>query len=201
MFTKFYKTGFDKSAFPDSKIETEIEKIKRFFENLLPAGRSAPSIFDFRETFERYVGLSFEIQTENPEPSTSEQEFYRITNHQQKELGEICLNRRNRNRLAFHQKLARGDFFLIFEKLVAAAPDKQPLFEQAAELFRLVDDNEALDRIGRPAPAPAQTTGNETVNDLGKEKWKNGKPQLTAANRISTNLRIISATTSSSAKD
>lgn len=200
-FTNFYKKAFDKSSVSDALKESEIERIKKLFENLLLESKFQLSIYEFREVFERYVGLTLEIKIDNVEVEQSEKEIFRITNHTNKKLAEKCLNRRNRKRLAFHQKLARHDFFEVFEKLVINSDESEKLFAEALVLIRWLDDFEAQGKLEKITRESLQTHKNSIVNNLEKGLWNSEKQKLIPANPITSNMQIMSATVNLSKKD
>ncbi len=200
-FTKLYTDGFDKSFVLDAEKEFEIERIKKKFENVLVETKFELSIYEFREIFERYVGLTLEMQTDNSQAASTEKEIFRITNHTNKNLAEICLNRRNRNRLSFHQKLAKGDFFEVFDKFVNKSDEPQNLFAEAMKLLRLLNDFEAQAELEELSKETLQTQEKAIVNNLENDLWKSEKQKLLAANRITSNMQIMSVTGNLSKKD
>lgn len=200
-FTNFFKKVFDRTSISDAHIEFEIERIKKLSENLLLESKFQLSIYEFREVFERYVGLTLEIQIENSEIEQSEKEIFRITNHTNKKLAEKCLNRRNRKRLAIHQKLARRDFFEVFEQIVNHSEEPQTLMVEANNLFRLLPDLEAQANLEMITKDSLQTPKRSIVNRLEKGLWNSEKQKLSPANQISSNMQIMTANVNLSKKD
>jgi len=201
LFTNLYAYRFDKSANSDAKKEIEIEEIKKLFENAFAEKDLSLSIYEFREIFDRYVGLSVEIQTENEEFSQSETEIFRITNHSNKNLAEICLHRRNRKRLSFHQKLARRDFFEIFKRIFDKSSEPQTLFDKASKLADLINDSEAKEILEKFSEESLQTQEKQNVRNLEKELWNSEKHKPLTEKKISTNLQALTATANLSNKD
>jgi hypothetical protein len=199
--TNLYNYGFDKSPESDAKKEIEIEEIKKGFENIFAKKTFSFSIYEFREIFDRYVGLSVEVQAETGEIQPAETEIFRVTNHNNKKLAEICLNRRNRKRLTFHQKLARRDFFEILYKLIEHSEQPQNLFDKASRLAALVKDSEALKTIENQSQESLQTGRPQDVRNSGEEIWKSDKHKPQTDNKISTNLQALTATANLSNKD
>lgn len=190
-FTNLYANRFDKALNSDAKKEFEIEEIKKVFENILSITDLSLSIYEFREIFDRYAGLSLEIQSENEEFSKSETEIFRITNHTNKKLGEICLHRRNRKRLTFHQNLARRDFFAILDKFVDRTNEPQNIFDNVSKLVALLNDFEALKLIENISQESLQTGEKQNVRNLEKELWNSEKHRPLTENKISTNLQVL----------
>ncbi len=201
LFTNLYAYRFDKSSNSDAKKEIEIEEIKKLFENTFAEQDISLSIYEFREIFDRYVGLSVEIQSENEEFSPSETEIFRITNHSNKNLAEICLHRRNRKRLSFHQKLARRDFFEIFNRIFDKSSEPQTLFDKTLKLADLINDSEAREILEKFSKESLQTQAQQNVRNLEKELWNSEKHKPLTENKISTNLQALTATANLSNKD
>ncbi len=201
LFTNLYAIRFDDSANSDAKKEIEIEEIKKLFENILSDKKLNISIFEFREIFDRYVGLSVEIQSENVEFSLPETEIFRITNHSNKNLGEICLHRRNRKRLSFHQKLARRDFLEIFKRIFDKSSEPQRLFDKALRLADFINDSEARKTLEKISKESLQTRAKQNVRNSEKELWNPGKHKPLTENKISNNLQVLTATANLSNKD
>lgn len=202
LFTNLYNSGFDQFSNLDAQKELEIEEIKKFFENILAEKAFKLAIFEFREIFDRYTGLSLEIQSENNDASPAEKEIFRITNHSHKKLAEICLHRRNRKRLTFHQKLARQDFFEILDKFIDKSNEPQNLFNKALKLADMLNDHEAQRIIENLSKESLQTQDEMNVNNSGTEIWKSEKHKPLTETKISTNLQALTATANlSSNKD
>ena len=199
--TNLYNFNFASSAEADAKKEREIEEIRKFFENILDRRKFSLSIYEFREIFERYVGLSLEALTSHGGISPAETEIFRITNHSNKKLAEVCLNRRNRKRLSFHQKLARRDFFEILNQFVEKAENRQQLFRAVAKLADLLNDVEARTTIDQLFSESLQTEAPQNVKTTGDETWTTEQHKPLTDNKISANLQVLTATANLSNKD
>lgn len=200
--TKLYNNSFDKTSETDLKIELEIEEIKKFLERIVSAAAALPfSIYEFREAFDRYVGLSAELRDDCKEISAAETEFFRITNHDNKKLAEICLNRRNRKRLSFHQKIAQRDFFEICKKLFDNSAEPQTLIVKAVRLAALLDDFEAQRIFENLSYEYLQFQEKQNVRNPENEIWNSEKHKLLTDNKISTNLQTFTAAANLSNKD
>ena len=191
--TKLYNHGFDKRTETDLKIELEIEEIKKNFEQAISRDALPFSIYEFREAFDRYVGLSAEVRADDTEIAPAETELFRITNHGNKKLAEICLNRRNRKRLSFHQKMARRDFFEICRKLFEASAAPTALLAGAVRLSALLDDFEARRMFENLSHEYPQFHEKENVRNPENEIWSSEKHKLPTDNKISTNLQTLTA--------
>lgn len=200
-FTNLYNNGFDRASETDLKIEQEIEEIKKSFEKQVSEAAPAFSIYEFREAFDRYVGLSTEIRDEHKNISTAESELFRITNHGNKKLGEICLNRRNRKRLSFHQKIARRDFFEICKKLFDNSAAPQTLVAKAVRLAVVLDDFEARQMFENLSHDALQFQEKQYVRNPENEIWNSEKHKPLTDNKISTNLQALTTAANLSNKD
>ncbi|HEY8560808.1 MAG TPA: hypothetical protein VIL74_10575 [Pyrinomonadaceae bacterium] len=199
LLTNLYHHAFALAPETDANEAREIDEIRRFFERKLPS--RAFSIYELRETFERYVGLSLEVRSDASEIAPSENEIYRITNHANKKLAAVCLNRRNRKRLSFHQNLARRDFFEILGKFVDRSESARDIFERAARLAVLVGDAEAERAIAELAAESTQIADRISVKNTGKEIWMPDQHKPLSDSTISTNLQVLTATANLSNKD
>ncbi len=199
--TNLYNNGFDKASETDLKIELEIEEIKKSFERQVSAAAPEFSIYEFREAFDRYVGLSAEVRDDNEDISTAETELFRITNHSNKNLAEICLNRRNRKRLSFHQKIARRDFFEICKKLFDNSAAPQALVTKAVRLVQLLDDFEARRMFENLLHETQQFQEKRNVRNPENEIWNSEKHKPLTDSKISTNLQALTTAANLSNKD
>ncbi len=129
--------------FKNDRIEDNIFLFQKSFEAVLETSHLPISIFEFREVFDRYVGLTFAEDCENAKIQESEKEIFRADHNKNIRIGAICLNRRNLKRLAFHQIQARRDFFQIINQLAAFTSDRNGFVKSAACFFRLLNDCEA----------------------------------------------------------
>lgn len=200
-FTKLYNNDFAVHGISDSNIDFEIEEIKKNLELKIKEVSPEISIFEFREIFDRYAGLSLEILSEDRDVSIPEKEIFRIASHSSQKIGEACLNRRNRLRLSYHQKLARKDFFEIFEKLTLKSEMPQNLFKKVLRLADMLNDIDARQRLEILSRETLQTIERSNVSKMEQEIWKTAKHQPFTENKISTNLQIMTATANSSNKD
>ena len=65
------------------------------------------------------------MQIDGSEIAASEKEIFKVSGKSKNEISSVCLNRRNLNKLFFHQKNARRDFLQAFELLFYAASDEK----------------------------------------------------------------------------
>jgi hypothetical protein len=128
------KLSFDKKLVSDS----EIELIQKEIEQIVFENDSKLSLFEFREVFERYVGLTLTKKQKNNQIGENEINIFRVVKHENPKLGAICLNRRNQFKLNYHQTLARKDFLKAVNEV-----QSQKLQLSSLKLFRILEDDEA----------------------------------------------------------
>lgn len=128
------KLNFDKKLASDSEIESIQKEIEQsLFENDIKL-----SLFEFREVFERYVGLTLSRKQNNDQVGENETNVFRIAKHENVKLGSICLHRSNQFKLKYHQTLAQRDFLKVINEFQSSK-----LQLSSAKLFRILEDNEA----------------------------------------------------------
>lgn len=86
----------------------ELDRLQSEIEQIAFTDGSAAAIFDFREVFARYVGLS---QAANIEVASGQvSDIFAIGKAENPTLATAILARRNREKLTFHQMTARNEF-------------------------------------------------------------------------------------------
>jgi hypothetical protein len=150
------KLIFDKKNVSDSEIET----VQREIEQIVFENNAKLSLFEFREVFERYTGLTLNTKQNNEQIGENETDIFRVANRENVKLGAICLHRRNQFKLKYHQTLARRDFFKIINEF-----QSKKLRLSLLKLFRILDDQEAEKTLN--------------VNTLELELWNTNQPNFT----------------------
>lgn len=152
------------------------------------------SLFEFREILERYAGLTIAcntIDSSNP----AESEIFRIAIRENSQIGVACLNRRNRERLIFHQKMAREDFLQVISALSFSVEDIEPFQNKVIEFVELLNDTEALYQLNKVFAATSQSSNEKPVSELEKEVWK-PKETNRQTSSIPIHLKAFTAVTS-----
>ncbi len=175
-------------------IQKEIEK--KFSESCLDF-----PLFEFRETLERYVGLTLANQETFTKVSEREKEIFRIAENSNVELAADCLHRRNRKLLAFHQTEARQDFLQLIRKLSGSMTDKKNLENLATEFVRLLKDKQAQNSLEKIFAANLQTDIPLSILQREKDLWNPQEHKLLHAQPNSTHFQAIRATTALRRKD
>lgn len=200
-FGNLFDFNFDKKVILDSELDSNILFIKKFFEKELIKNPMPISFYEFREICDRYVGLTLEINDLNKEISEPPIEFYRISESSNKKLAAKCLNRRNRQRLMFHQTLARRDFWEIIGNIFNNSQNQKDVLIKLSDLIHFLNDFESDVFLQKLSAESLQTIENKNISNLENELWKNEIHKPLPANQISVNIKTLAATMNLSNKD
>lgn len=100
---------FEKSAILDSATEKKLFTSARIIEDAFPAAERPHNIRVFRDVFDRYCGLTSAISLESASTNGTDVEFFAISGNPKQRLASKVIQRRNKLKLANHQKEARRD--------------------------------------------------------------------------------------------
>lgn len=107
-----------------------LDRLKSEIEHLAFTDSSASAIFDFREVFARYTGLS---QAANAEVGSGQvSDIFEIGKSENPQLATAILARRYREKLIFHQMTARNEFVDVISGLAIDQPEVIALATQVA---------------------------------------------------------------------
>ena len=147
--------------------------IQKNLETLLLESDTSISLFEFRRTLERYANLTALLNDEAETLTEREKEIFRAAKITDVEIAAVCLHRRNRKRLAFHQTEARKDFLQMIEVLSDSVEDTKKFKNLTDEFVRLLNDASARESIEKSFAAKSQTIESARVKNLEKEVlWK-----------------------------
>lgn len=205
-FIKEFSLGkriFSKNGDPGNVDETEIElfSFQKRFEEVFQKSGSQISIYEFREVFERYVGLTVAANCQRSEASEPEKEFFRIADIGNVETGAICANRRNLKRLKFHQIQARRDFVQIVARLFKVAPDKKKFVKLTNDFCRLLTDVELQTALEQLFPDNLQNKEIVLVNRPENNLWNSETQRPLIAEQVALQLQTLTSTAKTSVKD
>ena len=167
-----------------SESERKIYQSQKRIEKILLGSQLEISIFDFREIAERYAGLTTAEQNE-PDKDWGK-EIFQAANNEKNELGKICLQRRNRKRLAFHQTEARRDFLRIIRQLNDSILDRETLERSTLEMVALLNDSAAQETLVKMFAENLQTGKLQNVEYSEKDLWNPQKRKPLRTETIST---------------
>ncbi len=181
--------------------EKKLILIQKQFEQILQESSLKISIYEFRETIDRYIGLTYANQSHSRKASLADKEFFCISENKNIELAAICLDRRNQKRLSFHHKGARQDFLHFINQLSETSADKKIIGNLAVEFVKILNDLEAETALEKMFMEISQTDKHFAVKQLEKAIWNTEihKPLPTKQN--STRLQTMTATANLRGKD
>jgi hypothetical protein len=145
-----------------SGLDRSVEQIRFEIENLAFTEGTAAGVFEFREVFDRFVGLS--IAAAGDAVGGQLTELMTISGHAKPELASRCADRRNGERLVFHQLRARNEFVELIADLARSSVHSNKIVLSAQHLATLLRDTDALDDLSllvsenlpRPSPCPIE---------------------------------------------
>ncbi|MDQ3321550.1 MAG: hypothetical protein M3525_03705 [Acidobacteriota bacterium] len=183
---------FDKAVFhlknkkspANSSGEKRARAIQKQLEKLVPRSDFNISIFEFRETLERFAGLTSACKSETT--GAAGKVFFEAAKNKNVKLAAKCFYRRNRERLFFHQTSARHDFLHIIADLFAAVSDKRKFVELTFEFANTLEDFEARASLEKIFAGSLPEYKHFAVKTLEKDVWKPQIRKLPNADSIST---------------
>lgn len=187
---------FNGELFSDAKFRKKIQTARTELEKALLETNANISIYEIRQIFERYISFTLSSQTDdrNSQFALTNNEIFRIAGHKNSELAAICLERRNRKELVFHQTLARLD-------LLDLLAGKADLGAAAIEFVSLLNDPEAIGAIEKMFDLKPQTRKESFVKNAEKQIWNSKTQKPIVIKMISARLKALTATLSLREKD
>lgn len=168
--------------------EQDIQIAQKQIEKHLLESVSKISLFEFRETLERYVGLTLADRRDAIKVSEQEREIFRAAEIKNVALAAACLERRNRKRLSFHQSEARRDFLQLIERLFASSESREKLHQTVIEFVVIMNDLAAREKLEKLFAGRLQTAEARPVEQTEKVLWKSEIRKPLRARSISTRL-------------
>ena len=193
--------GFDKTPAADSIQAKNLQTLQKQIAKTLAESNLPISIYEFRETFERYIGLTLAARIDDESISEQEKELFRVAEMKNFELGAICLRRRNRKRLFIHQTEARKDFLHLVNQLIESGCGKDKLRQSTIEIVKILRDIEAQNVLERVFAISPQTGNRLNVPKSENDIWK---PELQIpfpVKPISPRIQAMQATANLRKKD
>ncbi len=132
------------------------EQIRCEIEQLAFHEGSSVALFEFRDVFSRYEGLSEIVRLADNNALDRNAELFAAMDRKSASLATRCAARRNNSRLIFHQERARQEFVELIAE-IAAADDR--VIELALRLADQVGDHDArraISQIGGRERTPAK---------------------------------------------
>jgi hypothetical protein len=119
-------------------LENDIEVLREQLERTAFCDGSAETILGFREVYARYTGLTLFLQS-----GLDRQYLHPIFEFRQDaetKAAAACLYRRDRGKVALHQRQARAEFLDLMGRLSGAPPENDDLILGAVEVATLLQD-------------------------------------------------------------
>lgn len=170
---------FPNEARKKAAFQSRIEDTRFDLEQAAFSGESISSLFEFRETFYRYVGLSEAADEIQSARSTAE--IFEISGHNNKSLATRCLARQNTRKLSYHRSAAREEFVRLISRLTKPTADRIEIASLALELAGHLHDQAAADAFQAMISGPLSDSG-EWTSGLEKEVWKSRTPSTSTIN-------------------
>ncbi len=162
----FAVSNLNKKFSGEPRFAARLSAIQKKLEKFLLESDARISLFEFRQTLERYANLTILLNNEAETPTGREKEIFRAAKITDVEIAAVCLHRRNRKRLAFHQTEARKDFLQTIELLSGSVKDAKNFENSIDEFVRLLNDSTARESVEKSFAAKSQLIEPPRVNYL-----------------------------------
>lgn len=184
-------SGKTKNLFPENEIA--LDKTIKELERLLIKDVKKFSTFEFRETVERYVGLTIANRAEKEKPTEKEKNLFEISGSDNKILAAKCLHRRNLKLLSFHHSLARKDFLKFILRQSEDISEAENFCNLLFKFIRLLKDEEAEREIKNNFAFVSQSEKEKAVTESEKELWTPEIQKQPLAEPIASPLKAMTA--------
>lgn len=124
---------------PETDLEQKISDIRTQIEYLAFSSSSTTSVFEFREVFARFTGLSMTLMQD--ELIVSAKDLLKVSGNKNVSPASACLARRNGRKLLFHRERARAEFVELISGL-AEQSNNDEVIELSMQLSDLVGDRQ-----------------------------------------------------------
>lgn len=167
--------------------DEEISETKKNLERAFLRRNLTLSIFELREVFERYIGLT--LAKENQESGVSENSpVFKAAGNQNFEIASKCHQRRNRKLLSFHQTLAERDFFNLISGFVSRFPHDESIENFSLKLANLLEDGKTEKELKNLFKNSRQSAENRRVLKTEKEKWITDLQKQSSASALQVSM-------------
>ncbi|NNE65282.1 MAG: hypothetical protein HKN33_01850 [Pyrinomonadaceae bacterium] len=139
-------------------------------------------IFEFRDTLDRYIGLT---HAENGFDADAQLEILEVAGSDS-EIQRRCLLRRNLEKLTTHRNRARSEFIAMLPDKVQRNGEQEIIGGLALDFVNILEDGVAAETLFELYPYPQQQSGTGKVPDRETQTWEprnleNQKPQTSKA--------------------
>lgn len=184
-----------------NKKAIKLALLQKRLEKTLLENRVNFSIYEFREVFERFVGLSLALSDSNKNVAAHEKEIFLIGNRKSAETSARCFHRRNLKRLSFHQTEAEKDFLRMITVFSNSLGDLSEIRDLTGEVLETLKNYEAQTELGKIFAVRWQIFEENAVRKLEKDLWNSEAHKPQPAKSISMKLPTISLKANLFSKD
>ena len=176
--------------------DEEILETKKQLEDIFIKNKFDISVFELREIFDRYIGLT-ESALNHDEAIETNSQFFEIAGNENPSLAAKCNQRRNRKLLFFHQTLAGQDFLQMISEFVSRFPTGLEIENTSIKLAGLLND-EPTEKKLKLLFNKKQSRAETSVSKLEKESWINDLQPTPTANSLRISMSQAGVTTANS---
>lgn len=122
--------------------DLDLARIRSSLENAAAERSDSRTVFEFRDVFQRYSGLSLGCEVMlGTRPAG---EIFEITSHPDPSVASACLDRKNLSRLQMHRDHARQDFIGMILRINGDDQASGPLLDSAVKAAELARDTDGV---------------------------------------------------------
>lgn len=136
----FFDSDQDKKVVSEFQTLRALDEVRRDCEAALVATNTDFRVYEFREAFDRYVGLSLELNSSGDAPTDALVGVGEISGYGKSIHNARCLHRRNLERLRFHRECARRSIAEILRPALAASGQQELQNSSLSRLTRILND-------------------------------------------------------------
>ena len=164
----FPKSIFVEPSQSDSSDSQKLILLQKRLESMIDSDIGTNDLYAWREVLTRYAGLS--LSSAYP-AAAIRPGLLSLGSSASASTQQICLNRRNRERLLKHRNGARTDFLRTYARLLESADDPEKAGRTALEFAKLLKDDEAVSEIDFMLTGLKQTLRAIPVDQLENRTW------------------------------
>jgi hypothetical protein len=138
------------------QLENEIEILREQLERTAFGDRSAAAILGFREVYARYIGLSLFLLSDADRQGVHP--ILEFGHDPETKAAAACIYRRDREKVALHQRQARAEFLDIIRQLSGGLPENDDLILISVEVATLIQDRDCTQGLYSLLPDNGVTT-------------------------------------------
>lgn len=168
----------------DSMVENKIAKLCAGLDAKIGETAFPAFLYEFRTILDRYVGLSLALCASDNRNRSAAANLIEISDHPRADLGNICIDRRNHQRLRSHMENARIDFIGAVQKLSESCKDPENILVTACQLASILNDGETAFEFNAALVTTQQNQREVFVGSLEKEVWTPQRHERAHINQV-----------------